>query len=265
MGALAVGALLQPDLGGSGTGTAQGPDADDAPADTPDDAGGSAIEWPANMATGGIIFGADGAIAPSDALEPGTAPQQAEVQRDGVQNDVLIYVDYRCPHCASFEEANGDLLEDALEDGTTTIEVVPLVFLDRASEGSYYSSRAASAMACLADARVAGAWEFHSELLDPSVQPQSGAGPTNEQLIELAEDATDAPLDPTVADCITSERFVPFVQALNDWVFANPVPNAIDAELRVSGTPMAVVNGVPYAGEPSDGAAFRAFFEAQTR
>lgn len=254
-GMFALGTALAPDI------PDPGPDAGET-APPPSDA---AIEWPANMATGGIIFGEGGAPVRSAPLRPGTAPQPAEVRRDGTRTDVLIYLDYRCPYCLNFEQANQELLDQALADGSTTVEIVPLTFLDRASAGSYYSSRVSGAMACVVDAQPEAAWKAHSALLSPEAQPEEGiAGPTNDELIERVDGAVGG-LDRAARDCIAKERFVPFAKALNDWVFANPVPNAIDRQLRVTGTPLVLVNGVPYPGDPGDGAAFRAFFEKQSQ
>ena len=270
VGALSLGALLLP----AGAGSASGGSGDSAPAPAPEGApedDAPFLEWPANMATGGIIFGPGGDPLTSDPLQPGSVPPRAEVARDGTRNDVLVYVDYRCPHCSSFEQANQELLAELVASDDTTVEIVPLSFLDRASEGAYYSSRAAAVMACVVDIQPVHAWQVHSNLLDPRVQPGAGPGLTNDQLVQLVEVSTNAaldpvePLDPAVAECITSERFVPFAKALNDWVFSNPVPNADDPDLRVQGTPLAVVNGVPYPGDPADGAAFRAFVDEQTR
>jgi protein-disulfide isomerase len=52
---------------------------------------------------------------------------------------------------------------------------------------------------------------------------------------------------------------VPFAQALNEWVFQNPVPNTVDTNVRLEGTPTVVVNGVVYPGDAADPAEFKAF------
>ncbi|QIM17115.1 hypothetical protein G7067_12985 [Leucobacter insecticola] len=103
------------------------------------------------------------------------------------------------------------------------------------------------------------AWDAHKTLLDPDFQPEEGTGAyTNEELIAALPGLNDA-----TRSCITEERYQPFALELTKWVFANPVPFAKDPKLAVEGTPMAVVNGVPYAGDLADGAAFRAFLKAQ--
>lgn len=258
VGALSLSVLLTPELPELGTGS------EVAPGPAPE-GNASAIEWPANMATGGIVFGPGLQPAPSDPLQPGTAPQPAEIGAAGERADVVIYLDYRCPYCMLFEEANGELLADAAESGDITVEVVPLNFLDRVSAGSEYSSRAAAAVACVVDQQPDRAWSAHAALLTASFQPAEGIpGPTDDELIAELDRATGG-LDRGAQSCITERRFVPFVKALNDWVFANPIPNARQSDQRVSGTPTVLVNGVTYTGDPADGASFRAFFSEQTQ
>lgn len=229
------------------------------------------LEWPANMETGGIVFergeGGEGsapAVRLSDPVGAGGAPVPLDVDRSGGVADVVVYLDYRCPYCLHFEEANGALLGELASSGAATVQLVPLTFLDRVDSTSY-SSRAAGAMACVVDGQPEAAWAAHNALLSAEVQPsESVPGLSNDELI-AALDAAAGGLDPGVRECVGSERFVPFAQALNDWVFANSVPNAVEPAQRVTGTPMALVNGVVYTGAPDDAAAFRQFIDEQSR
>jgi hypothetical protein len=64
---------------------------------------------------------------------------------------VSIYFDLQCPFCEHFDTANhGELDKMAAMDGVT-IAYHPLSFLDRASQGTHYSTRAANAVAIVAD------------------------------------------------------------------------------------------------------------------
>ena len=92
------------------------------------------------------------------------------------------------------------------------------------------------------------------------MQPGAGPGLSNEQLLAALEEEA-GPVSSAVRDCVTNEAFVPFAQALNEWVFQNPVPNTLDANVRLEGTPTIVVNGVVYTGDAADPAAFKAFVE----
>lgn len=228
---------------------------------TPDTEQESLLTWPANMQTGGVLFTGPGDPRPieSEPLKAGAAPTPNQVDR-AAKNDILIYVDYRCPHCGIFEQQNGDYLAELMAAGDTTVEIVPLSFMDRNSEGSYYSSRAAGAVACYADAQPESAWAAHRALLSAGVQPGAGPGLSNEQLLAALEEEA-GPVSSAVRDCVTNEAFVPFAQALNEWVFQNPVPNTLDANVRLEGTPTIVVNGVVYTGDAADPAAFKAFVE----
>ncbi|MDI6022277.1 thioredoxin domain-containing protein [Leucobacter sp. UT-8R-CII-1-4] len=230
---------------------------------TPETAPKSLIDWPENMGSGGVIFEGPGAPMPRESapLAAGTAPQANQVDR-AASNDILVYVDYRCPHCLEFEKANSEFLSQVMNDGNTSVEVVPLSFMDRYSEGTYYSSRASGALACVAENQPDATWAVHNALLSPKLQPAAGAGPNNDDLIASLGLAAGE-LNSAAAACITDESYVPFAQALTEWVFQNPVPNALDTNLRIQGTPTVLVNGVVFEGDAADSAAFQAFFKEQ--
>ncbi|MBK0418398.1 thioredoxin domain-containing protein [Leucobacter sp. CSA1] len=254
-GVLATAALLAPDgpTAGAGAGSAPGADPEQQ----------LAVEWPRNMATGGILLEEGMSARRSDAPAHNALPSPLEADRASGPTDIRLYVDYRCPYCAVFEEASGDALEEAVNAGEATLEIHPLTFLDSVSQGSSYSSRAAAAVACVADAQPADAWSAHRALLDPTVQPpENTPGYDNREIGELLGHATGG-LGDEARSCIEAERFVPFAQALGSWISANPVPGAQDPGLRVEGTPLAVVNGAPYPGDPADPAAFRDFLAEQ--
>lgn len=218
----------------------------------------SLIEWPANMASGGVVFergeGSTPAVRASAPVAPGESPAPSVVDREGEVADILLYVDFRCPHCMSFDEANGALLSELVTSGQATLEIVPVSFVDRT-----YSAALAGAFACVVDGQPAVAWSAYTALFSAEVQVND---PTVEVLLAALEPATGG-LDPAVRDCIETAQFAPFMEALSAWVFSNTVPNALDASLQVRGTPTALVNGMPYAGDPSDAAAFAHFVAEQ--
>lgn len=217
------------------------------------------IVWPRNMSSGGVLFAGPGSpvARESDALGASEAPVANPTERDRI-TDVLIYVDYQCPHCRTFEQTNGAFLEQLIADGSATVEVVALSFLDRSTGGDRVSARTAAALACVADAQPASAWAAHRALLTPGFAGNTAAV-TNEVIVSSLQQA-DVTLTPQVTDCITTERFVGFAQALNSWVFANPVPGAVNQDARLSGTPSVFVNGVFYEGKSDDAQAFAAFY-----
>lgn len=260
IGGIALGSFTAAQIPSSGSGSSEAgeeaPDEGDGGDDwSPEEEQESLIEWPANMATGGFLFAAgDGGPEPerSAPLAAGTAPEPAAVDRGNGPADILLYVDYRCPHCVDFEAVNADALEDLVSSGAATLEIRPMSFV------SPFSQHLSGAMSCVVDAQPESAWAAHLALLDRETQHIAGAA----ELIAVLDDATGG-LGDAARSCIESERFLVFAQALSDWYVASPVPNAVDPALRVQGTPLAVVNGVPYTGPPSDQAAFAAFLAAQ--
>ena len=268
IGALALGGASLGAQGGAGLGatseqgTTGEPGATTEPGAPAD--GSEAVAWPRNMASGGLVFrGADAGLVESAAPAASALPEPRTAAELDAPALIRIYVDYRCPYCARFETANADTLARVLAQGDAAVEVTPLTFLDRVSEGSYYSSRAAGAMACIADTQPAAAWQANAALMRPDVQPaEGGPGLDNDGIIAAIEQDAGA-LSAEARACITEERFVPFAQALSSWAFANPVPHAVDPELMVTGTPLVLVDGVPYPGDPADAAAFRAFLVQQ--
>lgn len=228
--------------------------------------GAPAVAWPANMSTGGLVFTGDGdggiELLRSDAPHDNALPEPREASELGQGALVRVYLDYRCPFCGEFERENAQTLADAVASGAAAVELTPLTFLDRVSPDAY-SSRAAGAMACVADQQPDAAWDAHAALLDPAFQPaESQAGHDDDALLAELDRATGG-LGEGVRSCVEERRFTGFATALNDWVFANPVPHAADPSLTVTGTPLVLVDGVPYTGAPGDGAAFRAFLDAQ--
>lgn len=144
---------------------------------------------------------------------------------------VTIYEDFMCPFCGDFEQASEPLLRQYVDSGDVQVHYRVLSFLDRASDGSDYSTRAMNALGVVLD--TAGpdvATAFHDLLFEN--QPTEGtSGPTDDELIAYAveagasEDAVSGPI-----------RDLQFEQ----WVL-----NATDASSQegVSSTPTVMVDG----------------------
>lgn len=105
---------------------------------------------------------------------------------------VVLYEDFQCPACKSFEDANAAQLARWVTDGTVRVEYRPIAFLDRASTDDY-STRALNAAAAVLDLAPGGFREFHDALY--AEQPaEGGPGLTDARLLELAV-AAGAPRD----------------------------------------------------------------------
>ncbi|WP_159500197.1 DsbA family protein [Microbacterium sp. 18062] len=169
------------------------------------------------------------------ASDPGVAPEASNVDSDtgaisfGTgENTVDTYVDFMCPYCNQFEQTEGPVIQDLIASGDITLNVHPVAILDRLSQGTEFSSRAASAMYAVAAADPANAYAFLQAMYEN--QPdENSTGLTDDQIVQIARDAgvdvTDA-----LEESITSHEYLQFAQS-------RALPDG------ATGTPTLVVNG----------------------
>ncbi|GGK87375.1 DsbA family protein [Mangrovihabitans endophyticus] len=166
---------------------------------------------------------ADNLTVPAGAVDDGTA---FPVGSGPVNVDV--YEDFMCPICHEFEQQSGDTLKQLAADDKATIRYHPIAILDRASNGTQYSTRASAASAA---AFVGGKFtEYHDVLY--ANQPEEGSnGLDNAKLIELGKSVglTDAKF----ADAINNKTY---------WAWATKATDTA-SERSVSSTPTVMING----------------------
>jgi len=156
--------------------------------------------WFAIWVSAGVVAVLVGVIAVvavlnTRATDPGPVPQAGGINRetgaitfgDG-PDKVATYVDFMCPYCGQFEETEGKTISGLVDDGSITLEVHPVTILDRLSQGTEYSSRAASAMYAVAEADPENAYAFFRALWDKRPEEQT-PGLTDDELIQLAKDS----------------------------------------------------------------------------
>ena len=161
------------------------------------------------------------------------------IGEDGAPVTVTLYFDYMCPACGAFEEVNGDDLDQLLDDGTIQLDLRPLSFLDRMSNGTQYSTRAANAFVTTYDGAADSAWDFHRALY--AGQPAEGTdGLSNDQIGEIASDA-GVPSD--VVDKFTDNRFAPWVADTSETAFET-----------ITGTPTILIDGEVFEDWSTPGA-----------
>jgi protein-disulfide isomerase len=148
---------------------------------------------------------------------------------------LTIYYDYMCPACGAFEQANGAEIDRLLEDDVAQVELRPISFLDRTSQGTRYSTRAANAFATVADQAPDQVWEFHGALY--AEQPEEGTSGLSDE--ELARIARDAGVPDDVVEEFTDLRF-------EGWV-AEVTERAFDS--GITGTPTVLIDGEPFEGD----------------
>ncbi len=149
---------------------------------------------------------------------------------------VTIFYDYMCPACGAFEQANGDELDKLVADQTIQVDLRPIAFLDKASQGTEYSTRAANDFATVVDQAPDKAWDFHAALY--ANQPQENStGLSDDKLAEIARDAG-------VPDAAVEQ----FGDGTYDGWVAEVTQKAFDS--GVTGTPTIRINGEPFEGNP---------------
>ena len=191
---------------------------------------------PANMAF-------DGGIKIGKGLKAITNPtEQADTP------NIIVYEDLQCPVCKAFEVPNMPQISELVKAGKYNLEVHPISFLDGASVNEY-SSRAGSALLCVADSSPSSFMAYNSALYGQ--QPaENSAGPDNNALASLAKSV--GVTSQKTLDCITNA----------DW--ANWAKNATPAyksvipgsKLQFTGTPFIMVNGQQYQGDLANAAMF---------
>ncbi|MCE7483129.1 MULTISPECIES: thioredoxin domain-containing protein [Microbacterium] len=179
-----------------------------------------------------VALGALVVILNNQANDPGTAPQSAIVNEetgaivfgDG-EDTVDTYVDFMCPICGDFEQSYGEQLQTAAANGDITLNIHPVSILNRLSQNTEFSTRAGSAMYCVAAEAPDSTLDFFNSMF--ANQPEeNSAGLSDDELAALAEEAGAG----AAAECIADGTYMDFVDAQT---------NAHD----IQGTPTVEVNG----------------------
>lgn len=124
-----------------------------------------------------------------------------------------------CPFCAQFEQTNGELLLAGSESGVITLRVHSLTFLDSNSQGTNYSSRASSALACQATLNPDQTLDFMSELF--ANQPlENTTGLSDAELVDLVPGAV------SIADCVQNGEYQAWSQHNTEAALAGPIEGA---------------------------------------
>jgi protein-disulfide isomerase len=177
--------------------------------------------------------------------------------------EVGIYFDYLCPFCGQFEQTNVDTLESLVKDGKANVVMYPVSILDRYSQGSQYSTRAASASAWVADKAPERFLDFHEALFAHEPEEQT-PGHTNQ---ELADIAVQAGVPQGVADGIASGEAR---RTFGQWVYSASreagANNALaNPQTGAFSTPSITVDGTLWAEDWRDPAALARAVAAATR
>lgn len=148
---------------------------------------------------------------------------------------VDLYIDFMCPICNQFEQTTGPTLDKMVQASQIRIYYHPVAYLDRASQGTNYSTRASGAAACAADA---GVFDKYRSVLYQNQPQENTPGLTNAQLIQYG---TQAGVKDTAA----------FEKCVNDGKYSTWTATLTEAASKggVGGTPTVKVNGTVVGGK----------------
>ena len=175
--------------------------------------------------------------------------------------NIRIYLDYQCPFCQGFEQANGQQISDWVNKGTATVEIHPISFLD-ANSANHYSSRAANAAYCVAE-NSPDAYFKYNQFLFANQPAEGSAGPDNNALYQDAVNVGATNLD-TIKKCIDGGSYDKWIADNTKTLITagNKIPGT---EFELKGTPFIIVNNTQYtyanATEQNDPARFAQFVQ----
>ncbi|MDR1393846.1 MAG: DsbA family protein [Bifidobacteriaceae bacterium] len=151
------------------------------------------------------------------------------------------YLEFMCPTCGYLERENEPLMRQMIIDGQLRVNFHLMNFLDPASEGTDYSTRAVNATVEIARRQGALAWDFIAALYE--YQPDEFTpGLSDDDLTTIATNLGVSPeISSTFADLNEASWVTASNMAASDGLTA----------LGATGTPTIVINGRKWEGEVS--------------
>ncbi|MFC8799114.1 DsbA family protein [Promicromonospora sp. NPDC057138] len=163
-----------------------------------------------------------------------------------------VYVDFMCPICGQFEQLNGASITEMREAGDVTLVVHPISILDRMSDGTEYSTRAASAAAWVADQAPKQFSAFHDAMFASQPEEQT-PGLSDEQIAQIAEQAgVPADVAAGITDGDARATFGEWVEASTE--VATSDPDLANPQTGQFGTPTVLIDGERFDGWQATGA-----------
>lgn len=154
---------------------------------------------------------------------------------DSTANTVTTYIDFLCPICNQFEQAEGAAIKQQVDAGKTILAVQPVAILD--SKANNYSSRAGSAFYSVAIHDYEHAYAFMQALY--AGQPEeTGSGLTNKQIIDIAKKA-GVNMTSELQNEINDQKYQKYVQQQQLPTGATGTPTILvnGTQIRLTGDP----------------------------
>ena len=123
-----------------------------------------------------------------------------------------VYFDFICPWCSRFEISQAEMLDELRSEGLVDVYYHPLAYLDGASSGTEYSTRAASAAVLVYQEAPESFVDFVQQLMEN--QPAEGSsGLTDEEIQSLA---SLAGVSDSVVAKIPNHEYAAWVRSASD-------------------------------------------------
>jgi protein-disulfide isomerase len=223
----------------------------------------STASGPLNMKSDGILFhgvGGKAVAVKTAAVEAKAKPVATDTSKLTSTANIVEYVDYQCPYCLEFVTTNLASEEKWVAAGKATLEIHPISILDASSEGNRYSSRAASAAACVAN-YAPNDFLAVTKALYANQPAESTPGMSNSKLLSIIQGA--GATGSKITGCVNGESFKTWVTESTARVTGGSFAGVATTPQAFGGTPTVFVNGAPYTGSLTDEATFAAFVDTQ--
>jgi protein-disulfide isomerase len=181
-------------------------------------------------------------------------PTQTPTAAEQPVVDIRVYVDYLSTGSHDFQVANVQQLSKWVSEDAATLTYYPVAMLTAKSNGTKYSLRAASAAACVATHSPGAFFAFNNALLTGQPDVDSD-GYTDVELANMAQ-ASGVESPKVVRSCIEKQAFAAWAKGATERALQG-LPDTKDVSL--TGTPMVLVNGIPYVGALDDPKEFAQF------
>lgn len=200
---------------------------------------------PKNMVNDAVTLGKDLKVVETAAIAKDKEPTPLELRDDRVE--VEVYLDYLCPYCKKFDEAQRSVIEEYLKKDNIVFSFHPMAFL------SEYSMIAANASACIAAEQPDLWWKANNLLYDAQPEEKTAQAFTAKQSKELiSESLKSLSLNDTVKKCMTDLPYGKWsVDATNRVLKSGKVPNS--TLTKIEGTPTIIIDGIQFTEDSTSG------------
>ncbi|MGA9871263.1 MAG: DsbA family protein [Rhodococcus sp. (in: high G+C Gram-positive bacteria)] len=190
---------------------------------------------------GFTIANRDSDTTATPASTPSSVTEDGAIRIGAPDASVVVTAveDFQCPACKQFEAISGDTLTELTADNTIAVDYRPISILDRMSSTNY-STRAANASYCVADADIS-AWPAWHKAMFEQQPSEGGEGLSDEELLGIT--TTVGIEGPELESCITGGTYTDYVTSQTQTVL----------DSGINGTPTVSVNGTVVSNPTPDG------------